>query len=204
MGKCVDAINERNAICLRPENMGNHSLQNTFNEYEKGTAGVRSFCDGFLPASRRGREKPLQSAYHPATNAMVLDVGMVVTGKVTGIKKFGAFVALEGRRSGLVHISEIANTYVDDVAAHLSEGQEVTVKVIGIDETGRINLSIKKAQEPVAAAVPARSPRQQSTPQGREPASFEDRLKQFMQDSNSKMSGLEIYAGKKKSRRSKE
>ena len=135
---------------------------------------------------------------------MGLDVGMVVTGKVTGIKKFGAFVTLEDKRSGLVHISEIASTYVDDVSAHLTEGQEVTVKIIGIDETGRINLSIKKALEPErTAAPPPRPPRQPSAPQEKGPASFEDRLKQFMQESNNKISGLEMYAGKKKSRRAK-
>ena len=136
---------------------------------------------------------------------MGLDVGMVVTGKVTGIKKFGAFVTLEDRRSGLVHISEIANTYVDDVSTHLAEGQEVTVKIIGIDETGRINLSIKKALEPERpAAPPPRHPRPSNAPQEKGPASFEDRLKQFMQESNSKISGLEMYAGKKKSRKSKD
>jgi len=136
---------------------------------------------------------------------MGLDVGMVVTGKVTGIKKFGAFVTLEDKRSGLVHISEIASTYVDDVSAHLQEGQEVQVKIIGIDQTGRINLSIKKALEPEPVAARPRPPRQQPTPppQERGPATFEDRLKQFMQESNSRMSGLEMYAGKKKSRRSK-
>ena len=137
---------------------------------------------------------------------MGFDEGMIVTGKVTGIKKFGAFVTLEDRRSGLVHISEIANTYVDDVSAHLEEGQEVKVKVIGIDESGRINLSIKKAEEPekaAARAVSARPSRQQSAPQERGPASFEDRLKQFMQESNNKISGLEMYAGKKKSRKAK-
>ena len=135
---------------------------------------------------------------------MGLDVGMVVTGKVTGIKKFGAFVTLEDRRSGLVHISEIANTYVEDVSAHLEEGQEVTVKIIGIDETGRINLSIKKAQEPERPAPAPRPPRQSSPPQEKGPTSFEDRLKQFMQESNSRMSGLEMYASKKKSRRAKD
>jgi len=144
---------------------------------------------------------------------MALDIGMVVTGKVTGIKKFGAFVTLEDKRSGLVHISEIASTYVDDISAHLEEGQEIKVKIIGIDETGRINLSIKKAQEPARPSFPTaggmsagrggRPARQSSAPQERVPATFEDRLKQFMQDSNSKMSGLEMYAGKKKSRRTK-
>jgi len=135
---------------------------------------------------------------------MGFDVGMVVTGKVTGIKKFGAFVTLEDKRSGLVHISEIASTYVEDIATHLSEGQEVKVKIIGIDETGRINLSIKKAEAPEQTAPvsrPSRTPHQHRAPQPTGPASFEDRLKQFMQESNTKMSGLEMYAGKKKSRR---
>ncbi|MCL2563906.1 MAG: S1 RNA-binding domain-containing protein [Oscillospiraceae bacterium] len=133
---------------------------------------------------------------------MVLDVGMVVVGKVTGIKKFGAFVTLEDRRSGLVHISEVANAYVDDIAAHLQEGQEVKVKIVGIDENGRINLSIKKAMEPEPSAAPAPvRPQRRPAPQERPPATFEDRLKQFMQDSNSKMSGLEQFAGKKKNRR---
>ena len=133
------------------------------------------------------------------------DVGAVVSGKVTAIKKFGAFVTLEDRRSGLVHISEIANAYVDDVTAHLSEGQEVKVKIVGIDETGRINLSIKKAEERLTRAPAAASSRPQrpAAPQAKAPATFEDRLKQFMQDSNSKMSGMEMYAGKKRSRKSK-
>lgn len=144
---------------------------------------------------------------------MDLDVGMIVTGKVTGIKKFGAFVTLEDKRSGLVHISEVANTYVEDITAHLEEGQEVKVKIIGIDESGRINLSIKKAEEPTPREAPApRPPRPQvsksrdrrpvgqvAAPTG--PVTFEDQLKQFMQESSSKMSGLEMYSAKKSTRR---
>ncbi len=64
---------------------------------------------------------------------------------MTGITKFGAFVSLPGNRSGLVHISEIAYSYVNDVHDLLSEGQDVKVKVIGIDDNNRINLSIKQA-----------------------------------------------------------
>ncbi|WP_297719795.1 S1 RNA-binding domain-containing protein, partial [Intestinimonas sp.] len=79
---------------------------------------------------------------------MEFGVGSIVEGKVTGITKFGAFVSLPGGRSGLVHISEIAYTYVNDVKDHLTEGQEVKVKVIGIDDNNRINLSIKKAMAP--------------------------------------------------------
>ena len=73
---------------------------------------------------------------------MEFGVGSVLDGKVTGITKFGAFVALPEGRSGLVHISEIAYTYVNEVSDYLKEGQEVKVKVIGIDQANRINLSI--------------------------------------------------------------
>ena len=79
---------------------------------------------------------------------MEFGVGSIVDGKVTGITKFGAFVALPEGRSGLVHISEIAHSYVENVSDFLSEGQAVKVKVVSIDEAGRINLSIKKATPP--------------------------------------------------------
>ena len=82
---------------------------------------------------------------------MEFGVGSIVDGKVTGITKFGAFVALPEGRSGLVHISEIAYSYVNEVSDHLKEGQEVKVKVIGIDQNNRINLSIKKVTEPLPA-----------------------------------------------------
>lgn len=83
---------------------------------------------------------------------MELGVGSILEGKVTGITKFGAFVSLGENKSGLVHISEIANTYVNDIHEHLEEGQAVKVKVLAIDENGRINLSIKRAQPPAPAA----------------------------------------------------
>ena len=132
--------------------------------------------------------------------SMEFGVGSVLEGKVTGITKFGAFVSLPEGKSGLVHISEIAYSYVNDVKDHLKEGQEVKVKVIGIDENGRINLSIKKDKEPPPR--PARQRRPMGRPGGHtgggfrgkpapaEPASFEDRLKQFMAASDSKLSEL--------------
>lgn len=152
---------------------------------------------------------------------MEVEVGAILTGKVTGITKFGAFVSIAPGRSGLVHISEIANTYVSDVHDHLTEGQEVKVKVVSIDEAGRINLSIKAAN-PAPAPVQRRprpqTPRQDFQQRDRQPqqsfapvekevappsadASFEDKLKRFMQDSDSKISGLRQYADKKTSRR---
>lgn len=133
---------------------------------------------------------------------MEFGVGSVVQGKVTGITKFGAFVSLPEGKSGLVHISEIAYAYVSDVSEHLQVGQEVTVKVIGIDESGRINLSIKKALPPPPRTGGASSAQVGARPQGRGgftprpapqpagPPSFEDRLKQFMQQSDSKLSEI--------------
>lgn len=76
---------------------------------------------------------------------MQLEVGTIIEGKVTGILKFGAFVDLGGGKSGMVHISEVAPTYVNDIKEHIQEGQTVKVKVINIAEDGKISLSIKKA-----------------------------------------------------------
>lgn len=150
---------------------------------------------------------------------MELGVGAIVDGKVTGITKFGAFVSLPEGKSGLVHISEIAYSYVNEVSDHLHEGQEVKVKIIGIDQANRINLSIKQVEPP-----PQRTPRQGGAPRpgagGRPPrqsggqrpmgfvhqppkesSDFEDRLKQFMQSSDSKLSELRYIEKKGGNRR---
>ena len=154
---------------------------------------------------------------------MEFGVGSILEGKVTGITKFGAFVALPEGRSGLVHISEIAYSYVNEVSDHLQEGQQVKVKVIGIDDNNRINLSIKKVTEPPARPAGAQGgrPRQQGgfaprqgggapRQQGgyvprpaapKEPQDFEDRLKQFMQSSDSKLSELRYIEKKGGNRR---
>lgn len=78
---------------------------------------------------------------------MQIEVGSILEGKVTGITKFGAFVDLSEGKSGMVHISEISSTYVENVSDFLSEGQTVKVKVLSIGENGKISLSIKKAVE---------------------------------------------------------
>ena len=75
---------------------------------------------------------------------MSIEVGNKLKGKVTGIKKFGAFVELPEGKSGLVHISEVADNYVENVEDHLSVGDEVEVKVLSIADDGKISLSIKK------------------------------------------------------------
>lgn len=136
---------------------------------------------------------------------MELAVGTIVTGKVTTITKFGAFVALAGGKSGLVHISEVASAFVSDVHDFLTEGQDVQVKILAITPEGKINLSIKQAQpqqsrpartnyrpqnteRPTQPSRPAAAPTQQSTAPA--DTSFEDKLKQFMTMSDSKMSEL--------------
>lgn len=149
---------------------------------------------------------------------MEFGVGSILDGKVTGITKFGAFVALPEGRSGLVHISEIAYTYVNEVSDYLKEGQEVKVKVIGIDQANRINLSIKKVSDPPprpaggqggrprsgGAPRPGGAPRQGGfapRPAPKEPTDFEDRLRQFMQASDSKLSELRYLEKKGGNRR---
>ena len=76
---------------------------------------------------------------------MELTVGTVLEGKVKSITNFGAFVALPENKTGMVHISEVANAYVSDIRQHLTEGQDVKVMVIG-SENGKINLSIKRLE----------------------------------------------------------
>lgn len=77
---------------------------------------------------------------------MALEVGNIVEGTITGIAKFGAFVELPDKKVGLIHISEVANEYVSDVNDYLKVKDKVKVKVITIDERGKIALSIKQAQ----------------------------------------------------------
>ena len=130
---------------------------------------------------------------------MDFEVGAILPGKITGITKFGAFVTVAPGKSGLVHISEIASTYVNNVQDHLTEGQDVTVKVIGVDKSGRMNLSIKSAMQTPANETRHR-PTQRIMEKATEP-SFEDKLKRFMQDSDNKMSGLKKHSDKKGARR---
>ena len=148
---------------------------------------------------------------------MEFGVGSILDGKVTGITKFGAFVALPEGKSGLVHISEIAYSYVNQVSDHLKEGQEVKVKVIGINGD-KINLSIKRAEESKEAPR-RRAPQQRSEQQSRPPKqpqqpsgqvaaptedqAFEDKLKQFMKDSDSRIADNRMYADRGRSRRRK-
>lgn len=173
---------------------------------------------------------------------MELVVGAILEGKVTGITKFGAFVALPGGKSGLVHISNISDSYVNDVNDFLTIGQDVKVKVMNIDQSNRINLSIKHALSPDKKDVRTGGIHSGSTDRGhrsgyhssnrgsysggnnprsggrresrsrsgffgnshsvsKEPQTFEDKLKQYMAESESKLSSLNRYNDHGRSRR---
>ena len=122
---------------------------------------------------------------------MPLEVGRVVEGKVSGITKFGAFVQLPDGSVGLVHISEVAGQYVTNVNDYLKENQVVKVKIITIDNKGKMSLSIKKALEDRENL-----PKQKHPPENfdwttkTENLSFEERLSKFKKDSEEKLSVL--------------
>lgn len=90
-----------------------------------------------------------------------IEVGSVITGKVTGVQPYGAFVALDENTQGLVHISEVTHGFVKDINEHLKVGDEVNVKVLSIDEeAGKIGLSIRATVEaPAATEAKAKKPR---------------------------------------------
>ena len=125
---------------------------------------------------------------------MQLKVGEIVEGTVKSLTKFGAFVALDATTTGLVHISEVAHAYVSDIHDYLTEGQTVKVMVIGL-ENGKINLSIKRTLPAPTRQQPARQ--QPSAPSQPQTKSFDDMLKQFMSESDSKMSSIRAYSDHK-------
>ena len=146
---------------------------------------------------------------------MELTVGAILEGKVKSITNFGAFVALPENKTGMVHISEVANAYVSDIRQHLTEGQDVKVVVIGTDN-GKINLSIKRLEpKPQRTDAPRRDfrsggqPSRPNRPAPIQPPApktadqlFEEKLKAFMSESDSKISGIRQYSDHRtKSRR---
>lgn len=138
------------------------------------------------------------------------EVGKIYEGKVTGITKFGAFVEIEPKITGMVHISEVANTYVSEIKDHLTEGQQVKVKVLGVSEEGKISLSIKKALPAPPKKAPANrqnagnrssgksggqsnrktgekaAPKEPVTPE----SAFEDMMNKFKASSDERMSDI--------------
>lgn len=141
---------------------------------------------------------------------MQLEVGKIYDGKVKGIAQYGAFVEIEGAGTGMVHISEIANSFVKDVKDYLTENQEVKVKVLNIGEDGKIGLSIKKATENTEETLkPAK--RQERRPNVWEPKKkppmselgFEEMLTRFKQNSEEKICDLKRSTERKNGSRRK-
>ena len=143
---------------------------------------------------------------------MELTVGAILEGKVKSITNFGAFISLPENKTGLVHISEVANAYVSDIRTFLTEGQDVKVMVIGT-ENGKVNLSIKRLEAKPQRENPAprnnfrpAQPQNQTQPQNQSrpartaptppPAPktadqlFEEKLKAFMSESDTKLSSI--------------
>ena len=132
----------------------------------------------------------------------MLEIGAIVDGKITGLTGFGAFVELPDGSSGMVHISEVSHTFVNDIKDFLSEGQQVKVKIIGVNEEGKISLSIKKASENPKdnsrreGQGSRRRPRRANVWQGQQSKrsddemSFEDMMARFKQVSDEKMTDL--------------
>ena len=114
---------------------------------------------------------------------MAVDSGAVVEGKVTRVTDFGAFVEIkETGETGLVHISQIAHEFVRSVSDFLKEGQDVTVMVLGRDEKGRLDLSIKELQD-----KPEEEPRPRRI--GKQAPAFEAKLRSFMRDAKERQPG---------------
>lgn len=137
-------------------------------------------------------------------------IGEIYEGKVTGLTSFGAFVRMSNGESGMVHISEVAATYVKDITEFLSEGQEVKVKVLAINDNNKISLSIKQTlpQPEKTQEAPKKEPRQSNYQRSNSqrsfsqqaqkpqqtasaaPMSFEDMMAKFKQESDEKISVL--------------
>lgn len=115
---------------------------------------------------------------------MSIDVGNIVEGKVTGITHFGAFVELSNGKTGLIHISEVADAYVKDIKDFINENDIVKVKVINVSE-GKIGLSIKQAN-PQQASRDRRGPRRRAN----NSVDFEERLMRFLKDSDERLTAL--------------
>ena len=136
---------------------------------------------------------------------MQLTIGDIVEGKITRVTNFGVFVDLGEGKTGMVHISEIAQVYVSEIKDFVKENDVVKMKVLNISDDGKISLSIKRAQEPIKAEKPDRREKRPYTPKTEtaqidssfvwtskksESASFEEMMNKFKQTSDEKFSDL--------------
>lgn len=119
-----------------------------------------------------------------------VEVGQIIEGTVTGVTHFGAFVALPNGKTGLVHISEVADAYVRDIKEFVKESDHVKVKVLSMDANGKVALSIRQAQSnSTRESAPPRERRSGPPNRGPQPT-FEDKLQRFMRDSEDRLQDL--------------
>lgn len=134
---------------------------------------------------------------------MAIEVGTLVTGKVVKVLPFGAFIQFGDGMTGLVHISEIARDYVEDINQHIKIGDSVSAVVMKIDDNNKISLSIKKAIQSKPKEQKAKTPiRPADIDWGRKEdteMSFEDRLSKFKLDSDENMAAIKRSADSKRS-----
>ncbi|MDI6618890.1 MAG: S1 domain-containing RNA-binding protein [Clostridiales bacterium] len=122
---------------------------------------------------------------------MSLKVGSIVDGTVVNITNFGAFVELAGGKTGLVHISEVSDTFVKDIRDFLKERERVKVKIISIEDNGKVSLSIKQARDELHKKSARPVDIDWSQDKGRTASmSFEERLSKFLKDSEEKYQDL--------------
>ncbi|MDN4495370.1 S1 domain-containing RNA-binding protein [Ureibacillus aquaedulcis] len=128
---------------------------------------------------------------------MSIEVGSKVQGKVTGITNFGAFVELPDGKTGLVHISEVADNYVKDINEHLKVGDVVEVKVMNVEADGKIGLSIRKAkpqperpERPERPHRPRRDNNRSNDRNGQTKENFEQKMARFLKDSDERLATL--------------
>ena len=129
----------------------------------------------------------------------MVELGSIVEGKVTSVMPFGAFIDLPGKQSGLVHISEVSSRYINDINDYIKKGDKVKVKVIKIDDDGKISLSIKQAEQKKDKGRTKRDPHEKKEfvrpaeldwSTSSEGMSLDDMLSKFKQDSDEKMQSL--------------
>ena len=149
---------------------------------------------------------------------MAVSAGEIVEGKITGITKFGAFAELPEHQVGMVHISEVSNSFVKDINDYIEKGQEVRVKILTVDENGKISLSIKQVEggtelkpqnrqsqerenqdyaqkprgerKPYTRSAPNVWQGQKSTASSNQELSFEEKMAKFKQESDAKLTDL--------------
>ncbi|WP_125154103.1 S1 domain-containing RNA-binding protein [Clostridium rectalis] len=121
---------------------------------------------------------------------MTLKAGNILEGTVVNITNFGAFVEIEGK-TGLVHISEVSDSYVKDIRSYLKESDKVKVKVISVDDNGKISLSIKQASPQKKSMKPIEIDWSKEKEKEKQPSkNFEDIMSKFLKESEERLQDM--------------